>query len=196
MFADYRGLNVAQMTELRTRCREANVRFKIAKNTLTRIAMTEAGMPDSSEILSGPTGLAISLEDEVSAAKVLTTFAKEHDKLEVKGGVMEGQVLATDQVKALADLPGKNELIAGLLAGMESSVTFVVTAADNLVNDILSCAEQAAEQGGAAAPAAASADEPAAEAAGDDSASDTASDDTAADSPAEGSSEAAEEASE
>jgi large subunit ribosomal protein L10 len=163
LFADYRGLDVEAMTELRKRCREASVNFRIAKNTLTRLALAEAGLPQGeTELLKGPTGLALSLEDELAAAKVLTDFAKAFEKLQIKGGLMEGQIVGSDDVKALATLPTKDELIAMLLADMESSLSQVIGVGDSLVRDILSCAEQVAEKAGGEAPSA----EPAAAAAG------------------------------
>lgn len=163
VFADYRGLDVAEISELRRLCRESGVKFKVTKNTLTTRALDQAGWPHVGEFLTGPTGLAVALEDEVAAARVLTDFAKDHDKLEVKGGIMEGKVLSLEQVSALASLPSREVLIGSILAGFDGMISLIVGAADSLVNDVLSCAEQAAEKNGAgaAAPAAEAAAEPA-----------------------------------
>ncbi len=155
VFADYRGLDVAQISELRRLCRENGVKFKVAKNTLTLRALDQAGWPRAEELLAGPTGLAVAREDEIAAARVLSDFAKEHELLEVKGGIMEGRVLSFEEVSALATLPSKDELIAGILGGFDGVVSLIVGAADSLVSDVLSCAEQAAEANPAAeAPAA------------------------------------------
>ncbi|AMA74462.1 MULTISPECIES: 50S ribosomal protein L10 [Aneurinibacillus] len=119
---DYRGLNVAQVTELRKKCREAGVEFKVYKNTLTRRATAEVGLTDLDEVLTGPTAIAFSLEDEITAAKVLADFAKENEALEIKGGVMEGKVLSVDEVKAIASLPNREGLLSMLLSVLQAPI--------------------------------------------------------------------------
>ena len=150
LFADYRGLDVEAITELRSRCREQQVRFLVAKNTLSRRAMSAIGVEDVGSLLEGPTGLAIAKEDQIAAARVLVGFSKENEKLEIKGGVMEGRVYSLEEVKALASLPSRDELIAQVLAAIQSPVVFVAGILQNLLRDVVSCAEQHAEKGGGA----------------------------------------------
>jgi len=119
---DYRGLNVAQVTELRKKCREAGVEFKVYKNTLTRRATAEAGLTDLDAVLTGPTAIAFSKEDEIAAAKVLSDFAKANEALEIKGGVMEGKVLSVDEVKAIASLPNREGLLSMLLSVLQAPI--------------------------------------------------------------------------
>src|ERR1041385_761324 len=99
-YTDFTGLNVKRMTELRRRFRKANVEYVVIKNTLALRAVNESGL--AGERLRGPTGLVVA-KDPVTAAKLLTDFAKENDKKPtVKGGMLEGKAIAVDQVKQLA----------------------------------------------------------------------------------------------
>jgi large subunit ribosomal protein L10 len=119
---DYRGLNVAQVTELRKKCREAGVEFKVYKNTMTRRATAETGLTDLDATLTGPTAIAFSMEDEIAAAKVLSDFAKANEALEIKGGVMEGKILSADEVKAIASLPNREGLLSMLLSVLQAPI--------------------------------------------------------------------------
>lgn len=117
---DYRGLNVAQVTQLRKLCREAGVEFKVYKNTLTRRATAETGLSDLDAVLTGPTAIAFSMEDEMAAMKVIADFAKTNEALEIKGGVMEGKVLTDAEVKAMASLPNREGLLSMLLSVLQA----------------------------------------------------------------------------
>lgn len=117
---DYRGLNVAQVTQLRKLCREAGVEFKVYKNTLTRRATAEAGLSDLDAVLTGPTAIAFSMEDEMAAMKIIADFAKTNEALEIKGGVMEGKVLSDADVKAMASLPNREGLLSMLLSVLQA----------------------------------------------------------------------------
>lgn len=119
---DYRGLNVAQMTELRKQLREAGVEFQVLKNTLVRRATAEAEMTELDEHLVGPTAIAFSEEDPVAAAKVLSNFAKKNDNLELKVGVVEGRIISLDEIKELADLPSREGLLSMLLSVLQAPV--------------------------------------------------------------------------
>ncbi len=112
ILADYRGLNVQEVTELRRKLREAGVEYKVIKNTLTSRAAKAANIEGLDEHLAGPTALAFSYEDPAVPAKVLADFAKDHKKLELKAGVLEGKVINIDSVKALANLPSREVLLA------------------------------------------------------------------------------------
>jgi large subunit ribosomal protein L10 len=120
--ADYRGLNVAQVTQLRKTLREANIEFQVIKNSLTRRATAQTELTALDEHLTGPTAIAFSNDDVVAPAKILTDFAKKNDALKVKGGVVEGQVVGYDQIKALADLPSREGLLSMLLSVLQAPV--------------------------------------------------------------------------
>ncbi len=117
ILADYRGLNVEEVTELRKKLREAGVEYKVVKNTLTSRAAKAANIDGLDQYLSGPTALAFGINDVVVPAKILADFAKEHKKLELKGGVLEGKVIDIAAVKNLANLPSR-EVLLGQVAGV------------------------------------------------------------------------------
>jgi large subunit ribosomal protein L10 len=118
LLADYRGLSVKELQQLRVKLREAGAELTVYKNSLTEIAMRELALPSMAEYLAGPTAFIFGGEDPVAPAKVLTQFAKEHKALELKGGLVENQVVDADGVKAIATLPSREELIAKLLGTM------------------------------------------------------------------------------
>ncbi len=122
VLVDYRGLDVAEVTELRSQLREAGVDFKVYKNTMTRRAVQEAELTELDEVLVGPTALAFSEDDAVSPAKILNNFAKDHDKLELKGGVIEGQVATLDQIKELATIPNYEGLVSMFLSVLQAPI--------------------------------------------------------------------------
>ena len=115
-YTDFSGLNVKRMTDLRRRLRKAGVEYVVIKNTLALRAVNESGLVG--ERLKGPTGLVVST-DPVAAAKVLSDFAKENDQRPaVKGGLLEGKSLSTAQVKQLASMPPREQMLAELGAGL------------------------------------------------------------------------------
>ncbi|TFB14739.1 50S ribosomal protein L10 [Filobacillus milosensis] len=122
VLVDYRGLDVEEVTELRKQLREAGVEFKVYKNTMTRFATEKAGFEGLNELLVGPTAIATCVEDAVAPAKVLGQFAKEHEALEIKGGVIEGEIATLDQIKELAELPSYEGLVSMLLSVLQAPV--------------------------------------------------------------------------
>lgn len=122
IIADYRGLNVAQVTELRKQLREANVEFEVVKNTLARRAAASVDLGELEEHLVGPTAIAYSNDDLVAPAKILSQFAKSNNELEIKAGVLEGAVVTVDQIKKLADLPSREGLLSMLLSVLQAPV--------------------------------------------------------------------------
>ncbi len=124
---DYRGLSVKELEDLRRRTREAGGEIKVYKNSLTEIAIRELALPNMDEYLQGPTAFVFVEADAVAPAKALTTFAKEHQALELKGGFVQGRVVGADDVKAIASLPSREELIAKLLGTMQNPLRGTVT---------------------------------------------------------------------
>ena len=123
LMADYRGLTVKEMQALRSDLRAVGCELKVYKNSLTEIAMRELALPNMDTYLEGPTAIVFAGEDPVAPAKALTAFAKTHKALEVKGGLVENQVVDADGVKAIAALPSREELIAKLLGTMLNPLT-------------------------------------------------------------------------
>jgi len=130
-YTDFTGLNVKRMTELRRRLKRAGVEYVVIKNTLALRAVNESGLVG--ETLKGPTGLVVG-KDPVSAAKVLTEFAKEfEDKPTVKGGLLQGKKIDNTQLKRLASLPSREQMLADLGAGMQSPMAAFVGALNGLL---------------------------------------------------------------
>ncbi|MCL6613998.1 MAG: 50S ribosomal protein L10 [Firmicutes bacterium] len=127
ILTDYRGLNVAEVTELRKRLREAGVEYKVVKNTLATLAARQAEIEGLEEHLSGPIAMAFAYEDPVTPAKLLATFAREHKNLELKAGVLEGRVIGEAEVKALAELPSREQLLAMVLGAFQAPLRGLVT---------------------------------------------------------------------
>lgn len=123
LLADYRGLTVKEMQELRNQLRAAGSELKVYKNSLTEIAIRELALPSLDEYLAGPTAIIFTGEDPVAPAKALTAFAKVHKALELKGGLVENQVVDAEGLKAIATLPSREELIAKLLGTMLNPLT-------------------------------------------------------------------------
>ncbi|MCP1423261.1 large subunit ribosomal protein L10 [Paenibacillus xylanexedens] len=119
---DYRGLNVAQVTELRKQLREAGIEFQVLKNSLLRRAAAAAELTELDNVLTGPTAIAFSVDDVVAPAKILNDFAKKNDALELKGAVVEGRVIGVEEVKALAELPSRDGLLSMLLSVLQAPV--------------------------------------------------------------------------
>ena len=118
LLADYRGLTVKEMQELRNNLRAAGSELKVYKNSLAEIAIRELALPSLDAYLEGPTAIIFTGEDPVAPAKALTAFAKAHKALELKGGLVENQVVDAEGLKAIATLPSREELIAKLLGTM------------------------------------------------------------------------------
>ncbi|GAB0170139.1 MULTISPECIES: 50S ribosomal protein L10 [Lysinibacillus] len=137
---DYRGLNVAQVTELRKQLREAGVEFKVYKNTLTRRATEAVGLEGINDVLVGPNAIAFSNEDVVAPAKIINEFAKKNEALEIKAGIIEGTISSVEDVKALAELPSREGLLSMLLSVLQAPVR-------NFALATKAVAEQKEEQG-------------------------------------------------
>src|SRR5436305_4928605 len=130
-YADFTGLNVKRMTDLRRRLRKANVEYVVIKNTLALRAVNESGLVGTR--LKGPTGLVVA-KDAVAAAKVLADFAKENDQRPaVKGGLLEGKQLNVEQVKKLATMPSREQMLAELAGGLQAPLAALAGALSGLL---------------------------------------------------------------
>ena len=148
-YTDFTGLNVKRMTDLRRRLRKANVEYVVIKNSLALRAVNESGLV--AERLRGPTGLVVA-RDPVSAAKVLQDFAKENDqKPKVKGGMLEGRAIAVAQVKQLASMPSREQMLAQLGAGLQSPLAAFVGALNGLLYMFAGALEALHQQRGGSA---------------------------------------------
>ena len=117
---DYRGLSVAEVTELRRKLREVGADYKVYKNTLTKRAMDELNI-EMNEYLAGPSAIAFGT-DELSIVKIINDFAKEHEALELKAGIIEGKVAGLEDLKRYAAIPSRDMLLTMLAAGLMGTV--------------------------------------------------------------------------
>ena len=130
VFVEYKGITVAQDTELRKQFREAGVEYSVVKNTLTNFAAKNAGY-DFSEVLNGTTAMASTTGDPIAPARIVCEFAKKNKgcALAIKGGIVEGSVLSADELNGFGELPSKNALVASVLGTFLapiSSLAFVL----------------------------------------------------------------------
>ena len=146
VLVDYQGINVAQSTQLRERSREAGIEFMVAKNTLAQLAADRAGAEGISELLVGPTAMAFS-EDPVAGAKLMAEFSNEVEPFELKGGLLEGgRVVDAAGVAALARLPGREQLIAQVVGGIQSPLAGLVNVLNGTIRNLAVALNQVAEQ--------------------------------------------------
>jgi len=149
---DYRGLTVAEDTQLRRELREAGVTYKVYKNTMMNFAFKDTDFESLSPVLEGPSAIAISVDDATAPARVLSKFAKNAPALEIKAGVVEGTYYDADGMKAIASVPSRDELLSKLLGSLQSPIA-------NMARVL----KQIAENGGAGEAAEAPAEEAKAE---------------------------------
>jgi len=146
VLVDYRGLNVAEVTELRKRFREAGADYKVYKNTLMTRALTELGMEELIPYLTGPNAVALGYGDPVVPAKIISEFAKDHDKLEVKAGMISRKVIGAEGVKSLANLPSKEVLVAQALGGLNAPITGFVNVLQGNIRNLVYALNAIAEK--------------------------------------------------
>ena len=120
VLTDYKGLDVASINDLRRKLRESNVEYQVVKNSLLARASEDTEVAVIKDHFKGPSAIAISYDDPVAPAKVLTQFAKDNKKLEIKVGVLNGKVLDVQAIKALASLPSREVLLAQFLATLNA----------------------------------------------------------------------------
>ncbi|MEK9183082.1 MAG: 50S ribosomal protein L10 [Patescibacteria group bacterium] len=126
VFADFKGLKVKNITELRRLCQGQKVSYGLAKKTLIRLAAKNAGVDFNPDSVDGSYALAFGLEDEVAPAKVLADFAKKHEALKILGGILEGKMVDKVVIGSLAKLPSKPELLAKLVGSLQSPISGMV----------------------------------------------------------------------
>jgi large subunit ribosomal protein L10 len=144
---DYRGISVTEAAEVRGKLREADAALKVVKNRLAKRATADAGTSELDDLLVGPTALAFIKGDAVIAAKAIADFAREHEELEYKGGIMDGAALDPEAFKTIARLPGV-DVLRGQLVGMAASpLTGLVAGLSNMISGLGRQLAQVAEQG-------------------------------------------------
>ena len=134
---DYKGLTVEEVTELRKEFRENGVHYKVYKNTLMQIAARQLHMEDLIPHLKGQTAIAFGTEDPVAPAKILSKNMEKLNKMEFKVGLVDGKVISVDEIKTLAELPSREELLARMLRSMNAPVSGLVTVLSGTIRSLV-----------------------------------------------------------
>ena len=142
LLTDYRGINVADDTVLRKDLRNANATYRIIKNNITRRALAECGLEGLDEKLEGPTAVVISNEDCLEPSKIIYKYSKDNDFYQIKGGVIEGKVMTTEEIITLAKLPSRETLLSMLAGALLGNISKVAVA----LNEVKKQKEEAGEK--------------------------------------------------
>ena len=148
--ADYAGLSVTDITDLRSQLRQAGVSMKVAKNTLLRLAAKQAGVPELAEYFAGPTAVAFGEKDPVAGAKILQEFFTRLERPKVRAFMVEGKAYPGENLKAIADLPPREIILAQLVAAVESPITGLVGTLDAVIRDFVGTVDAIARKKGEA----------------------------------------------
>ena len=132
LLTDYRGINVTDVTNLRTDLRNANATYTVIKNNITRRALAECGIEGLDEQLIGPTAVIMSNEDYLEPAKAIYKFSKDNDYYKIKGGVIEGKVMTAEEIITLAKLPSRDTLLSMLAGALLGNISKVAVALDQV----------------------------------------------------------------
>lgn len=132
LLTDYRGINVADVTSLRTELRNANAEYTVIKNNITRRALEECGIQGLEEQLEGPTAVIMSNEDYLEPTKAIYNFTKDHDFYKIKGGIVEGKVMTAEEIITLAKLPSREQLLSMLAGALLGNISKLAVALDQV----------------------------------------------------------------
>jgi large subunit ribosomal protein L10 len=148
ILTEFQGLNVAEITELRKLFREADVEYKVYKNTLTRLAADQLGLTGIEEYLVGTTALVFSENDPVVPAKIVKDFVAKHGNFKVKAGILDKKIIPSGDVMALASIPPREILLATLLARMQGPISGLLNVVQAPIRDFVCVLKNLAEQKG------------------------------------------------
>lgn len=132
LLTDYRGINVSDVTGLRTELRNIGAEYKVIKNNITKRALAECGLEGLDEQLEGPTAVIMTNEDYLEPTKVIYNFTKSNDYYKIKGGVVEGKVMTAEEIITLAKLPSRQELLSMLAGGLLANISKLAIALDQV----------------------------------------------------------------
>ena len=132
LLTDYRGINVTDVTNLRTDLRNVNAKYTVIKNNITRRALAESGIEGLEDKLVGPTAVIMSNEDYLEPAKAIYKFSKDNDYYKIKGGVIEGKVMTAEEIITLAKLPSRETLLSMLAGALLGNISKVTVALDHV----------------------------------------------------------------
>ena len=128
LLTDYRGINVADVTELRSELRKSDSEYKVIKNNIIRRALAENGIEGLDDLLEGPTAVVMNNEDYLEAAKAFYNYSKDNDFYKIKGGVIEGKVMTAEEIITLAKLPSRETLLSMLAGALLGNISKLAVA--------------------------------------------------------------------
>ena len=132
LLTDYRGINVSDVTSLRTELRNINSEYKVIKNNITKRALAECGLKGLEAQLEGPTAVIMTNEDYLEPTKLIYNFTKNNDYYKIKGGIIEGKVMTAEEIIALAKLPSRHDLLSMLAGGLLANISKLAIALDQV----------------------------------------------------------------
>ena len=132
LLADYRGVNVEDITSIRANLRKTNSEYKVIKNNITRRALKECGYEGLDELLEGPTAVLLGYEDYLEPSKVIYEYTKDHDFYKIKGGIIDGKIVSAEEIITLAKLPSREVLIGKLARALLGTISKLAVALDQV----------------------------------------------------------------
>lgn len=146
VIVDYKGITVADDTELRKEMRASGSHYKVVKNTLLRLALKDAGIDGLDSVLEGTTAVAVNSEDYVAPAKILNNFAEKNKTFTIKAGFIDGKTATAEEIKTLAALPSKEILLAQMLRGLNGPISGLVTVLNGTLRGLVIALNAIAEK--------------------------------------------------
>ena len=132
LLTEYRGINVTDVTELRAKLRSSNTEYRVIKNNIIRRALDECGITELDDVLVGPTAIVLDNEDYLAPSKAIYEYAKSNDFYKIKGGIVEGKVVPTEEIITLAKLPSREVLVAKLAGALLGNISKLAGALDQV----------------------------------------------------------------
>lgn len=145
-FTEYKGLTVAEMTDLRRQCHQGHVDYVVCKNTFARMVLKDQGYDHALPLAIGPTGIVFGFDDPAVAAKILWDYSGKNEKLVLKGGIFEGKPISKKDIEAIKDLPSREQAIALLLAAIQGPLQGFHNVISAVLRDFVSVVDQIAQK--------------------------------------------------
>ena len=146
LITSFKALKTVEFNEIRAKLRPLKSEYHVVKNSLTRIALKNAGLEKLAEMLQGPTAIVLERGDAVAATKAVFEFAKTHENLKINGGIFEGKVLSAQELKAIASLPAREVLLAKLLGTLQAPMVNLVSVLQAPMRDLVGVLDQIAKK--------------------------------------------------
>lgn len=149
LLGDFTGMDVATATEMRQRLREASVEYAVVKNSLAKLAAEQAGLEQLVEFMSGPNGLVMTEGDAAEAAKIMVEFEKTRKTPQIKSGIIDSVIVSASEIRRIAELPSRDELLAQIAAGFQAPVAGLARLLNELTRKLVATIDAVAKQKGA-----------------------------------------------